>query len=80
MSVQTGALTSWNVDAARDGVVEFVQRTVSDNVPVEKRLAVFGNDGTSCWEKPMPILARAVGFDVDEAFDGDEAPRPARRR
>jgi 4-carboxymuconolactone decarboxylase len=27
-----------------------------------------------------PLLARAVGFDVDEAFDGDKAPTSARRR
>ena len=57
MSVQTEALTSWNAGAARQAVVEFVERTVSDDVPVEERLAVFDNDGTLWCEKPMPIQA-----------------------
>jgi phosphoserine phosphatase len=57
MSVQTEALTSWNAGAGRQAVVEFVERTVSDDVPVEERLAVFDNDGTLWCEKPMPIQA-----------------------
>jgi len=35
--------------------VEFVERTVSEAVPVEERVAVFDNDGTLWCEKPMPI-------------------------
>jgi hypothetical protein len=57
MSVQTDVLTSWNAGAAREAVVEFVERTVSDDVPVEERMAVFDNDGTLWCEKPMPIQA-----------------------
>jgi hypothetical protein len=38
----------------------FVERTVSDDVPVEERIAVFDNDGTLWCEKPMPIQADFV--------------------
>ena len=51
----TSTLASWNDGAARQAVVEFVERTVSDAVPVEERVAVFDNDGTLWCEKPMPI-------------------------
>jgi phosphoglycolate phosphatase-like HAD superfamily hydrolase len=50
-----GVLASWNDGAARRAIVEFVERTVSDAVPVEERVAVFDNDGTLWCEKPMPI-------------------------
>ena len=45
--------------------MEFVERTVSEAVPVEERVAVFDNDGTLWCEKPMPtqldfILRRLV--------------------
>ena len=48
-------LAAWNDGAARQAVVEFVERTVSDGVPVEERVAVFDNDGTLWCEKPMPV-------------------------
>jgi hypothetical protein len=48
-------LASWNDSAARRAVVAFVERTVSEAVPVEERIAVFDNDGTLWCEKPMPI-------------------------
>ena len=51
----SGVLASWNDGATRRAVVEFVERTVSDGVPVEERVAVFDNDGTLWCEKPMPI-------------------------
>ena len=57
MSVQTDLLGSWNDGAPRRAIVEFVERTVSDGVPVEERVAVFDNDGTLWCEKPMPIQA-----------------------
>ena len=38
-------------------MVDFVERTVSDDVPVGERIAVFDNDGTLWCEKPMPIQA-----------------------
>ena len=50
-------LASWNEGAARRAVVEFVERTVSDRVPVQERVAVFDNDGTLWCEKPLPIQA-----------------------
>jgi hypothetical protein len=57
MGVQTEVLTSWNAGAARRAVVEFVERTVSDGVPAQERVAVFDNDGTLWCEKPLPIQA-----------------------
>jgi phosphoglycolate phosphatase-like HAD superfamily hydrolase len=51
----SGVLASWNDGTTRRAVVEFVERTVSDGVPVEERVAVFDNDGTLWCEKPMPI-------------------------
>jgi len=48
-------LEGWNDGAARRAIVEFVERTMSDAVPVEERVAVFDNDGTLWCEKPMPI-------------------------
>ena len=57
MSVETEVLTSWNAGAAKHAVVEFVERTVADGVPVDERVAVFDNDGTLWCEKPMPIQA-----------------------
>jgi hypothetical protein len=57
VSVQTELLTSWNAGAAKQGIVDFVARTVSEDVPVEERMAVFDNDGTLWCEKPMPIQA-----------------------
>src|SRR5450755_3218582 len=53
----TDVLATWNDGAARRAVVEFVERTASDDVPVEERVAVFDNDGTLWCEKPMPIQA-----------------------
>jgi phosphoglycolate phosphatase-like HAD superfamily hydrolase len=57
MSVQTETLASWTDSPAKRAIVEFVERTVSDDVPVEERVAVFDNDGTLWCEKPMPIQA-----------------------
>jgi phosphoserine phosphatase len=49
------ALASWRDGVARKTIVEFVEQTLSDGVPVEERVAVFDNDGTLWCEKPMPI-------------------------
>ncbi|MGZ6564697.1 MAG: HAD family hydrolase [Solirubrobacteraceae bacterium] len=57
MSVQPEALASWTDGPARRAIIDFVERTVSDDVPVEERIAVFDNDGTLWCEKPMPIQA-----------------------
>jgi phosphoserine phosphatase len=48
-------LASWKDSVPKRELVEFVERTVSDAVPVEERVAVFDNDGTLWCEKPMPI-------------------------
>jgi phosphoserine phosphatase len=48
-------LASWNDGVPKRALVEFVERTASDAVPVEERVAVFDNDGTLWCEKPMPI-------------------------
>jgi phosphoglycolate phosphatase-like HAD superfamily hydrolase len=47
-------LASWRTGAARQAIIEFVERTAAA-VPVEDRVAVFDNDGTLWCEKPMPI-------------------------
>jgi phosphoglycolate phosphatase-like HAD superfamily hydrolase len=57
MSVETEVLASWSAGAAKDAVVDFVGRVVSEGVPVEERVAVFDNDGTLWCEKPLPIQA-----------------------
>ncbi|TML15481.1 MAG: haloacid dehalogenase-like hydrolase [Actinobacteria bacterium] len=51
----SGSLASWRDGPAREALVEFVDRTVSNAVPVDERVAVFDNDGTLWCEKPMPI-------------------------
>jgi phosphoserine phosphatase len=50
-------LQSWREGAAKQAILDFVERTSSgaDAVPVEERVAVFDNDGTLWCEKPMPI-------------------------
>jgi phosphoserine phosphatase len=70
-------LATWNDGAARRAVVEFVERTVSDAVPVGERVAVFDNDGTLWCEKPMPIQA---DFILRRLFEMAEADRQLRDR
>src|SRR3954451_17486645 len=48
-------LSSWRDGVVRKTIVDFVEQTVADAVPVEERIAVFDNDGTLWCEKPMPI-------------------------
>jgi phosphoserine phosphatase len=50
-----GELATWNDGAARRALMDFVERTVADGVPVDERIAVFDNDGTLWCEQPMPI-------------------------
>jgi hypothetical protein len=57
MTVQNEVLATWSAGVARESVVEFVERTVAEGVPVEERVAVFDNDGTLWCEKPLPIQA-----------------------
>ena len=64
-------LVSWNDGPARRAVVEFVERTVSDDVPVEERVAVFDNDGTLWCEKPLPIQADFILRRLAEMAEAD---------
>jgi phosphoglycolate phosphatase-like HAD superfamily hydrolase len=70
-------LAGWNDGAARQAVVEFVERTVSDATPVEERVAVFDNDGTLWCEKPLPIQA---DFILRRLFEMAEADPRLRAR
>jgi phosphoserine phosphatase len=57
-SADPSALSGWRGGAAKDAIVEFVERVCTDGpdaVAVEERIAVFDNDGTLWCEKPMPI-------------------------
>lgn len=53
----TDLLPSWNNGAARNAIVEFVQKTTTtgsaDFVPVPERIATFDQDGTLWVEQPM---------------------------
>src|SRR6185437_97088 len=49
------ALATWNDSAAKRALLDFVERTVADGVPLEERIAVFDNDGTLWCEQPLPI-------------------------
>jgi phosphoglycolate phosphatase-like HAD superfamily hydrolase len=50
-------LPSWNDGAAKQAIVEFVEKVIKegspDFVPVAERIAVFDNDGTLWAEQPM---------------------------
>jgi phosphoserine phosphatase len=50
-------LPSWNAGVAKTSIVNFVQRVTTPGasfVPLEKRVAVFDNDGTLWPEQPLP--------------------------
>jgi len=51
----TTELTTWKEGAAKAAIVEFVEQTVANAVPVEERIAVFDADGTLWCEKPVPV-------------------------
>ena len=75
MSVQAEQLTCWNAGPGRQAVVDFVERTLSEGVPVEERVAVFDNDGTLWCEKPMPIQADFILRRLYEMAQADPALR-----
>ena len=54
---QSNPLPSWNDGAAKNAIVDFVRSVVTKGgpnfVPVNKRIAVFDNDGTLWAEQPM---------------------------
>ncbi len=53
----TDPLPSWNNGAAKEAIIEFVEKTTTpgntDFVAEQKRIAVFDNDGTLWSEQPM---------------------------
>jgi len=59
LSAAAEPLPSWNEKQAKRAIVDFVQRITSDGgpdfVPLQKRIAVFDNDGTLWIEKPMYV-------------------------
>jgi hypothetical protein len=59
LSAAAEPLPSWNEKQAKRAIVDFVQRVTSDGgtdfVPLQKRIAVFDNDGTLWIEKPMYV-------------------------
>jgi phosphoglycolate phosphatase-like HAD superfamily hydrolase len=69
-------LSSWNEGAAREALVDFVERSTSQASP-EERVAVFDNDGTLWCEKPLPIQA---DFILRRLYEMAEADPKLRRR
>src|SRR4051812_42934330 len=73
------ALSNWRDGVARKTIVDFVERTVSEGVPVEERVAVFDNDGTLWCEKPLPIQADFILrrlFEMAQADPGLRGQQP----
>ena len=58
-SLGTGPLPSWNDDAAKKSIIDFVEKVTKegspDFVPPNERIATFDNDGTLWCEKPLPV-------------------------
>jgi phosphoserine phosphatase len=78
-----GLLSMWRDGASKRAIVAFVAQTCgedgSDAVPVERRVAVFDNDGTLWCEKPMPIqldfiLRRLAEMAAADPALGDRQP------
>jgi phosphoglycolate phosphatase-like HAD superfamily hydrolase len=69
------ALANWTDGATKQAIVGFVERTLSEAVPVEDRVAVFDNDGTLWCEKPLPIQADFVLRRLHEMAEADPALR-----
>ena len=68
-------LATWHDGVARQAIVDFVERTVADGVPLEDRVAAFDNDGTLWCEKPMPIQADFILRRLFEMAQADEQLR-----
>ena len=68
-------LPSWNDGAARAAIVEFVEKIVSDAVPVEQRIAVFDADGTLWCEQPLPVEADFILRRLAEMAEADSTLR-----
>jgi phosphoserine phosphatase len=72
-------LSSWNAGAAKDAIIDFVERVTLDGdpdfVPPSQRIAVFDNDGTLWCEKPMPIELGFILRRMAEMAERDESLR-----
>ena len=69
------SLASWNDGAAKNAVLDFVERVAAAGVPSEERAAVFDNDGTLWCEKPLPIQADFILRRLAEMAEADPALR-----
>jgi FMN phosphatase YigB (HAD superfamily) len=72
-------LPGWRDGAARQAVLDFVARVDGEDgsapVPVDRRVAVFDNDGTLWCEKPMPIQLDFILRRLVEMAEADPALR-----
>jgi len=68
-------LPSWNDGAAKAAIVEFVEKTVGDDVPVDERIAVFDADGTLWCEQPLPVEADFILRRLAEMAEADSTLR-----
>ena len=71
-------LAGWNDGRAKQAVVDFVRRVGGDGaapVPMDDRVAVFDNDGTLWYEKPLPIQADFILRRLHEMAEADAALR-----
>ena len=68
-------LESWKDGAARRTIVDFVGRTVADDVPLAERVAVFDNDGTLWCEQPLPSQADFILRRLSEMAEADPGLR-----
>jgi len=71
----TDLLPSWKDGAAKAAIVEFVEKTVGDDVPVEERIATFDADGTLWCEQPLPVEADFILRRLAEMAKADSALR-----
>ena len=57
----TDSLPSWNDGAAKQSIIDFVEKVTKEDspafVPPAERIAIFDNDGTLWCEQPVPVQA-----------------------
>jgi hypothetical protein len=64
-------LPTWRDGDPKRAIVEFVERTVAEQVPLPERVAVFDNDGTLWCEQPMPMQADFIIRRLSEMAQAD---------
>jgi hypothetical protein len=83
---QTRALVRLAAVIASDGACPSYQSAVDTALAagagvhdvVDVLISIAGTIGSARVVTAAPLLARAVGYDVDEVFDGDDAPSSTR--